>query len=312
MIAIGLIGTLVICGCSKALTESSAVKVTQKFIDSQDGGTVKTFVGALTGEIGPEYPQPLQQAGVQRLIKEGWLEQKTVTVPYPNFSGEFSGSRENPFPNTPAMVDYFTLQAIADRPPRVQGSFRTCFMNVCDAGTVRGVIQRAGQSSFTLSFQARENPTSDRMVTYNRSLTVSLLRGQPDALVGNYGQGNENPFSTARTTPIRVTGHATGPDIQQEVYVYAWTTKLPNEVISGNTLKLGHLVVDSCAQLLLDSETAARAVCNSHIVFSKAAETIFGNRPANQAVTAGFGKQPDGTWIGTQAIYAPPQYAINQ
>lgn len=59
------------------------------------------------------------------------------------------------------------------------------------------------------------------------------------------------------------------------------------------TAKLGHLVVDSCDQLFLTTETMATATCKVHMVWTVA------NRPTELQMKATFGKQPDGNWIVT-------------
>lgn len=118
---------------------------------------------------------------------------------------------------------------------------------------------------------------------------------------------------TRSSVPFLAQGRATGSEILQNLYVYTWTDKLPKDVVvNGNALKLGHLVVDSCSQLLLDSETAAKAVCKTHVELTKPAEVIFGSGSTEQSMQAVFGKQPDGNWVTTRVSYSPPQYVINQ
>lgn len=315
LVAVLPLGLFLLSGCSKALTESSASGVIQKWIDSLPNGPASTPAGALTGQIGVEMPNPWSLAGVQRLINAGYLDQKTMAVSYPNFSGQYSDVREEPAGFvTVRFVDTYDIQTItATRPPHVEGSFRSCFVNNCDAGSVNGFVNRRGPSFLTLSFRARENPLSQRMVTYTRSLVVSLERGQTDAIVGNYNMGVENPFVPAKSIPIRANRVGPNPsDVQQEVYVYTWTNKLPNDTFNGPTLKLGRLVVDTCDHLLLTSETAATASCKTHVKLTGAAEIIFGSRPTDRVMQAYFGKQPDGRWIGTGTNYSPPQYDISQ
>jgi hypothetical protein len=103
-----------------------------------------------------------------------------------------------------------------------------------------------------------------------------------------------------------------GVDVQQEVYVYNWTDKLPKDTVNGATLKLGRLMVDKCESLLLSSETAATASCKTHVQLTSAAEAILGQRPTDQSMGAFFGKQPDGVWVCTRVSYSPPQYNILQ
>ena len=309
LIALAL-AAMALTGCSKALTASRAVTVTQSYVDSQNSGIVSTSIAALTSQIGTELPQRSDSPELQRLIKDGYIVEKTVTVSYPNLAGNFVGSHEINIMGPTRLDDTFQLQTIASsKPPQVQGSFRTCFGNSCEAGSVSGAVQRNGPSNLTLSFQQRENPISDRWVTQTRTLNVSLIRGQPDALVGTYSTGNENPFVSAQSSSERASGVVAGPDIQQEVYVYSWTPKLPTGTVDGAVLKLGHLVIDSCDQLLLNSETTARATCKTHVKLTKEAELIFGKASTEQPIQPVFGKQPDGGWIGTSVSYTPPQYS---
>ncbi len=315
LLVAAVVSTVILAGCSKALTESRASGVIQKWIDGQNRGTVNTFAGLLPGQIGAEMPNPWTAAAIQRLLKQGYLEQKTVSVAYPNLSGQYSDVREDRLGFAVSrFVDTYDLQTVANtRPPHVEGSFRSCFFNNCDAGSVSGVVTRNAPSALTLQFRAKENFISDRIITYNRSLVVTLQRGQPDCLVGRYSAGSENPFVGAQSFPIRADHVGPNPpDIQQEVYVYSWTTKLPKDTLNGAMLKLGHLVVDSCDRLLLSTETTASASCKTHVSLTSAAEIIFGKRPTDQLVQASFGKQPDGTWVGTQISYSAPPFDINQ
>ena len=103
-----------------------------------------------------------------------------------------------------------------------------------------------------------------------------------------------------------------GSDFQQNVYIYTWTDKLPKDTFTGQILKLGHMVVDSCDHLLLGTETTATATCKTHVKLTRAAEVIFGSAPTTNTVQASFGKKPDGTWTGTQIGGAALQYNIFQ
>ena len=77
-------------------------------------------------------------------------------------------------------------------------------------------------------------------------------------------------------------------------------------------LNLGHLAVESCEHLQLASETTATASCKTHVRLTGAAEAIFGNRRTDQLMEASFGRQPDGTWIGTSIKYTAPPYSLSQ
>jgi hypothetical protein len=65
--------------------------------------------------------------------------------------------------------------------------------------------------------------------------------------------------------------------------------------------KVGHFVVDSCDHLLLVTETVATAQCTIHVSFTKEGAAKFGNtnNQSSSIIPARFGKQPDGTWVGT-------------
>jgi len=310
---------LALCGCSKALTESSAVGVVQKYVDAQNDGTIFTFAGALTNQLGVEMPQRWDVPGVQRVLKEGYLQEKTAAITYPNFSGEFSGNNNTPWP----WADTLRVQTSTDRPPRVSGMFKHCAFdsvaagpyNSCDWANVNGIAQKigAGQSQLSLNVIAHDGfltleqtkaanpPSLTPEPQQNSPFQIALLRGNPDTITIDFGRG-----------PIPLQGHTAGPDIQQQVYMYTWTDKLPKDTVTGSNLILGHLIVESCDHLLLTSETAATASCKTHVKLTSAAAVIFGNRPTDQSMQVSFGKQPDGTWIGTQLSYNPPQYMINQ
>jgi hypothetical protein len=237
-----------------------------------------------------------------------------VPVAYPNFSGQYSGVHHEPnmfgvYVSTPS-VDTLDIHTVSNtRPPHIEGQFKTCFENNCDVGSVSGAVQRNGPSTLTLSFGAREGSLmSNRPATRNR-LVVALEHGQTDAIVGQYTEAG----SLMKVGPITIRFNHVGanpPNIQQEVYVYNWTAKLPKETFSGTKLNLGHHEVESCEHLLLTSETKATASCKTHVKLTSAAGAIFGDRPTDQVMQASFGKQPDGTWIGTSINYSAPPYSI--
>lgn len=297
-------------GCTQALTESSAVNVVQRYVDEQNGGVVSTSIATLTSQFGREHSQPLQQPGIQRLVKEGWLEQKTVTVSYPNFGGEFTGQHTEHLGMTQSTwTDTLSIQIGAENPPSVRGSFRSCYpAETCISGTLQGVVQKDGYTRVkmipneetSLQYYRRWNWSPWNFVD-SRPLDLSPER-EPNRLLGRWGDEYVS-FQAVR---------GRGPDIGLNSYVYGWTDKLPKDVVlNGSVLKLGHLVVDSCAQLLLDSETAAKAVCRTHVELTKA-QVIFGGAPTDQLIQAVFGKQPNGNWVTTRVSYSPPQYVINQ
>ena len=292
LFATGLwIGIAALCGCSKALTESSAVKVAQQFVDTQNGGTVSTDIRQLTSLLVSEQLQPLQQPGIQRLVKEGFIEEKKIMLPFPNFAGLFIGPYEN------NIIYTFHFQTVAANPPRIEGYYNDCLGGACWGGFLNGVVQRIGPSTVTLTQQG-----GDRIV---RTLTASLTRGQPDVIAGTLGN-----ITLGGQAGIRLEGHVIGPDIPTAVYIYSWTDKLSKDAITIVMFKLGHLVVDSCEHLLLGTETSATATCKTHINLTKEATVVFGNRPTEQSLQASFGKKPDGDWIGTQVNYSPPQYIM--
>jgi hypothetical protein len=303
------LGVLLVCGCSQTLNNSRAAKLAQSYIDSQNGGTVQTSIGGLTNQLGLEMSAPLQAVGIQRLIQAGYIEERKMTVAYPNFSGHFSGGHDAPLVGR--TQDTLELQAVAaTKPPQVQGSFKICESPYsCVDGSVNGVIQKNGPSDLTLSYQTRDM-LSRAPVTVNTTLSVSLSRGASDVLSGVYLWGKENMFVGAQRSAFRVTGRVVGPDIQQEVFVYSWTGKLPKGTVDGAALKLGHLIIDSCEQLLLNSETSAGATCKTQVTLTREAEMVFGSSPTDQPMGVTFGKQPDGTWVVTSVRYTPPPYRL--
>jgi hypothetical protein len=303
------LGIVALGGCRKALTESSASGVIQKWVDSQAGGTVSTFAGALTGQIGRELPQRWMAAGVQRLLKEGYLQEKTAIVTYPNFSGQFSGTHVEEVDIGAVVRDMLILQS-SGQPPQISGTYQQCKQSgPCSTVSVNGVVQKQGQTQLAVD-PNREEPLAPR---FPRLLHLSLARGNPDALLGTFEIGYPTiaNLNQSASVPFRVTGRA-GPDIQQNLYVYTWTDKLPKDAFNGAMLKLGRLVLQSCDHLLLGSETTATASCKTQVKLTNAAEVIFGSRPTEQPLLASFGKQPDGTWIGTGVNYSAPPYNIFQ
>ena len=295
-------------GCSKALTDSSATGVIQKWIDSQDGGVVTIPAGSLTGQIGTEMPQHWTAPGALRLLKEGYLQERTAPVTYPNLSGSFSGRRGfKPGEIYGGWNDTLILNTSSGRPPSFSGFFHTCYTydpkgffnpkDNCWGGQVNGTLQKngAGVSYATLRV-TQYSPYVGMLPNTAFPFNILLARGNPDVIRGSMA-----------TDALEMQGHASGPDIQQDVYVYSWTPKLPKDVVSGTGLKLGHLIVDKCDHLLLRSETAATASCKVHPKVGDAAAAIFGSGATDGMLQASFGKQPDGAWIGTGIVYSAPQ-----
>jgi hypothetical protein len=297
-----LLSTITVGGCSKALTESSASGVIQKWIDSQNGGVVSTSAGDLTRQIGVEMINAWSIPSVQRLTRQGYLEEKIVSVSYPNFSGQYSGvfHQVNMFSvvvSEPTVVT-IDIQTVSNtRPPHVEGQFKACDGPDCNVASVSGSVRRGGTSALMLAFPSGR-----------KEFEVALDPGPTDAMVGHYdasGWGHESYLRANHVGP-------NPSDVRQEVYVYRWTKKLPNDTFSGEMLNLGHLVVESCDHLLLASETTATASCKTHVKLMSAAEASFGSGPTDQVMQASFGKQPDGTWIGTSISYSAPSYKISQ
>lgn len=319
--------TIVLAGCSKALTESSSVGVAQRYIDAQSNGIVNTLAYPLTSRIGVQMTQRCSFAGVQRLLKAGYLQEKTSTIRYPNFSGEFRCINERlnsgGVLGESVRTDTLNLQMRADqRPPMVYGTFRDCtpsqisaVSGSCAFGTVRGTVAQTGSgpshllfdqtAHWIIAYQAGidADPTrfaEDSPFNRNISFNISLVRGNPDQIIGDHGGW-----------PMRLQGHAE-PDIQQEVYSYVWTDKLPKDAFNGPSLRLGHLEVDTCDHLLLASETTATASCKTHVKLNATARDVFGDRSTDQVMQVSFGKQPNGTWVCTNLNYAAPPYDITQ
>lgn len=305
--------------CSKALTESSAVGIIQKSIDAKDNGMTTTSVIALTSLIS-EQPLRLQQTSIQRLVKEGYLEEKTVQVSYPNFSGHFTSHRGfPPGQQYGGWIDDLQIAVSPGHPPLANGTFRTCQAydpnlffahDSCVSGNLNGPVQRSANSQFGVTVNSIGGSSLDLNSVI--TLRVSLVRGNPDIIQGTLQAPNNPLFGTPAPQPIRLEGHVAGEDISQEVYVYSWTNKLPKDMIVGGSLRLGNLVVDSCEHLLLSTETAATATCKTHVKLSKEAAAIFGETSTERPLQASFGKQPNATWVGTDFRYTPPTYIFQQ
>jgi len=314
-----LVGVLVtgaaLGGCGKALTDASASGVIQKWINLQNAGTVSTSVEALTSQLGAERTSAWEAPDVQRLVKLGYLEEKTVSVSYPNFSGRYSGVHHeiNMFGISVQTASHDTVDVrtvASTRPPHVEGQFTTCFEDGCDVASLGGEVRRNGPSVLTLTFPERGGGVlANRPGTRNR-LVVRLERGQADAMVGHYTDSGSGLRGGIFIHADHVGPNP--PDIQQGVYVYSWSKTLPKDAVSGSMLNLGHLVVDSCDRLLLSSETKATASCKTHVALTSAAAAVFGSRPTDRPMDASFGKQPDGTWVGTGIGYSAPTYGISE
>lgn len=312
-----VVGLLALAGCSKALTESSAGGVVQKFVDAQNDGQVSTRADSLINNVGIEMPMRWAAAGAQRVLKAGLLQEKTIPATYPNFSGQFTGHYGAVLGEHTLTSYNFTAVAVDGQQPYLSGSFSACDIydgsgarfagRDCAEGTINGPIQRngAGRSNFT--FLRNRSPISlfqlaIGIITHEPQLIqMSLVRGNPDMIQ-----------LSADGTTFQLQGHATGQDFQHEVYVYSWPASMPKGLFSGRMLMLGHLVVEGCEHLLLGTETTATATCRTHIKLTKDAEIVFGSASTDQSLQASFGKQPDGKWIVTQIGYIPPQYTIAQ
>lgn len=210
--------------------------------------------------------------------------------------------------STPSF-DTIDVQTTSDtRPPSVKGRFTTCFENGCDVGLVRGEVQRSGPSILTLAFPEQQRGVISNRPNPRDQLAVVLERGQPDVLLGQYQYGR----SMVRVPTIYIRAIHVGPnppDIQQSAYVYGWTPTLPKDAFNGSALNLGHLEVDRCEHVLLSSETTATASCQTHVKLTPFAAAVCGDGSTDQTMQASFGKQPDGTWVATNMVYSPPQYA---
>lgn len=303
---------LALGGCSKTLTPSKAVKLTQAYMDSRPASV---NIDVFTNLLDRELTEPLQFASIQRALNQGLIQQKTVAVTYSNFGGQFEGSYFA-FDTTGAKYYHpirLSLQTTATRPPRVQGIFNIfnftttpaaseSFNGLSQRGSIMGEVRRTGPSILSLTSEPQasdmyRSPPGPEI----RPLQATLARGSPDVLVG-----------TLDGAVFRVEGHTSGPDLRQDLYVYSWTERLPNGAVSGSLLKLGHVVVESCEQLLLTSETSAKATCTAHVELTKFAEAIFGSSSTSGPAEFVFGKQPDGDWVTTGVNYVSPTYSIDR
>ena len=289
---------LVLAGCSKTLNESSAVTLSQSFVDAESGGIVKTSLMDLISQLDLQMPQPLHMPGLQRLMSKGWIEERKVMVAYPNFSGHFSGPWEG------GVIYSFDLHTDqSSKPPRVLGSYEDCFPGggACWGGTATGILQRQGPTTLTLAMVKRR-PADIPDV---KSLVASLTRGQPDSLSGEIRIGPSG-------SPFQATGKVSGPEVQEEEYMYVKSSSFPKDAFDSSFLKLGRLIVDNCTGLLLDSETVARANCAAHIKLTGEAEVFLPGVNSKGTAMATFRKQPDGGWVASGVTFQPPAYSLSQ
>ena len=301
IIVTSLFAVLALSGCSSALTEASAAKAIQGYIDTQQNGIVMTSIIFLTGQLGTQHTERSSVPAIQRLMKQGMVEEITGTAVYPDLSGTYRGTVGGYYRgNITYTVKLHTTPA---NPPEVEGEYQDClFGRSCWDGTVSGVVEQRAASTLTLR-QISRRPTDTATV---RSLVVSLTRGTngEDMLVGALREGETS-------NPIELRGRA-GAQLERKIYVYKWTDKFPKEALQPPDLQLGHLVVDGCDHLLLATEISATATCQSHIVLTDVAKAIWGEKSTKETLQASFGRQPNGKWIGTKISYSPPSYEINQ
>lgn len=98
--------------------------------------------------------------------------------------------------------------------------------------------------------------------------------------------------------PLNLQGAAGHGSIEQEQYQYGWSAKFPIDALDGASLKLGHVEIDSCDDLLLgSSDTNASCTVKWHVDLESAQKAVMGNERVSGTMRAQFRKQPDGKWL---------------
>jgi len=299
---IALSALTVTSGCSKKLTQSRAVKLTQEVIDKSKGGVIVS-IAPVTAVLAQEFSDaaaPVPPA-ILPLVQAGLIRRRTIPLKYPNIAGQYTGTYTSVF-NKPLEAKLVVTLQDGSAPPRVQGTFETCAVWVetevhngpithrnCGTNNVSGVLNANGATNLIFTVNALEPPTN---------MQLTLTRGNPDDLSGRVHSGSTD-------LPVKLQGHS-GPDIQQSMYMYEWSDKLPKDaLVSGYTVNGGRLIVDTCDQLLLQDETKATAICSGHLEPTGAVKTILGDGFKTISIRATYGKQPDGEWVGTAANHSP-------
>jgi hypothetical protein len=300
IVALSLV-VAVLSGCRRTFDESRAVKLTQAVIDAKKDPVVVS-IAPIAGTMNREFTDPTIPAELQRPVQGGLIQQRRTLLKYPNLSGHFLGKYFDT-PDVTIQIPHeaiLALQLVSNsKPPRIEGTSEMCSLTydfgppprtnrTCGTWHVSGVLNANGPTDLTESTEP------------NTHIILTLTRGNPDVLTGVIR-------TQYYSRPVRFEGKAGGPDLEQPIYTYDWSDKLPKDaLISAYQVNAGHLIVDVCGQLLLQGDTSATATCSGHADMLSAVKMILGDSVRTIQVHAVYGKRPDGEWVGTAASYAAP------
>ena len=287
------------CGSEKVLTAEGATALAQARLDG-DGtthGNITVNIGPLTSRLNVRTSDQVQQLPqtMQRLVKLGYLDQQVVRVSYPDLGGQWRGP--TPMPNTPPGQQ-FMLQISMNRdarPPTMSGTYAQC-----DAGG--GCF---GNPDWHVSGTMTVEPPYQLTVTEPTGVLLTAIVGlqrnpNGDALVGRavFAPGTSIAALGHPESPLNLRGTAGHGSVEQEMYIYKWAAKFPQDALMSQfDVKLGHVEVDGCDRLLLgSSDTNASGIVKWHVALKDAQKALMGTERLDGTVPAAFRKQPDGKW----------------
>jgi len=292
---VALATLLALTGCGKALTPNRARGLVDDYLVKQQ---VMIPVGDLTSRIGPQYPEKVSVPGIRRLIETGYVEEKAIKVSYPDLSGSYQGVWPDAYMgNQPDQISAQISVNAQSRPPFVilQYSIHNFSFNSNKTGSCRGIEGDDFWMDCTGDWGTR--PVR---------IHVLLNRDNPDVLTGEYTI--ESAF--VKQGPMNLHGSSAHRNIEQEKYSYTWTGKVPSGAIMNGAIKLDHVSMDSCENLLLNGETAASCRLKWHSGLDTFRKGVFGRDQLAGEISASFGKQPDGNWIVTTAQLPSAPYSV--
>ena len=170
--------------CSKKLTQPRAAKMAQEKVKTLDDGQFVMNIFPITGTLGAWLPQAPEELPVEmrRLLDAGYLKKDVHQISYPNVTGEFEGPSFKASLGLNEVV-HFSLRVDNSRPPNISGSF-SVVRGYPDSGTFTGSMNRTGVYHVVFA------PTQDFSSKRPPSATMSLARGNPDALTGRFERIN--------------------------------------------------------------------------------------------------------------------------
>jgi hypothetical protein len=316
-IAFGTI-LLMLSGCgSKTLTESRARSLVQARMDlaakatGQDGLLVDPY--ELTATLNNRYPQKLTSVGMRRVVGDGYIEEQTPKAIYPDLTGNFHGQWVYPWLSSVSFIVDITVNS-QNRPPmitanytgRCGGSQLVPTMQNCQTGSCQGLQPEHGVISLSCS------------TTFNSGTTTNVVgldlnpQADQNRITGNF-RLQYATVVTPNVTPMSLEGAFNRKTIEQEQYVYVWSKKFPADLLFANRfIRLDDAAVDSCENLLLQTETTASCTCKWHSNLSKPLTSMYGKNRLDGTIQATFGKQPDGNWMVTNVNHDIEKYDVSK